>query len=107
MTPAAERTAGTVKRPIPEQIVAALNVLAERLARWCEEGRAGRLEQHEAALLERARQVLPMLLEAVVDVATSELAPRVRGARAGCPSCGRRVKPHQERPRQVLTRVER
>jgi hypothetical protein len=103
MTPAAERTAGTVKRPIPEQIVAALNVLAERLARWYEEGRDGRLEQHETAVLERVRQVLPMLLEAVVDVATSELAPRVRGARAGCPSCGRRVKPHQERPRQVLT----
>ncbi len=90
-------------RPIPEQIVAALNVLAESLARWCEEGRDGRLEQHETAVLERVRQVLPTLLEAVVEVATSELAPRVRGARAACPSCGRRVKPHQERPRQVMT----
>ena len=77
--------------------------LAESLARWCEEGRDGRLEEHETAVLERVRQALPMLLEAVVDVATSELAPRVRGARAGCPSCGRRVKLHQERPRQVLT----
>ena len=92
-----------MKRPIPEQIVAALNVLAESLASWCEEGRDGRLEQHETAVLERVRQVLPTLLEAVIEVATSELAPRVRGARAECPSCGRRVKPHQERPRQVLT----
>ncbi len=90
-------------RPIPEQIVAAVSVLAESLARWCEEGRDGRLEEHETAVLERVRAVLPQLLEAVVEVATSELAPRVRGASAACPSCGRRVKPHQERGRQVLT----
>lgn len=92
-----------MKRPIPEQIVAAVNVLAESLASWCEEGRDGRLEEHETAVLARVRQVLPTLLEAVVEVATSDLAPRVRGARAACPGCGRRVKPHPERPRQVLT----
>jgi predicted RNA-binding Zn-ribbon protein involved in translation (DUF1610 family) len=92
-----------MKRPIPEQIVAAVSELAESLASWCEEGRDGRLEQHETAVLERVRAVLPQLLEAVVEVATSELAPRVREARAACPSCGRRVKPHQERTRQVLT----
>ena len=90
-------------RPIPEQIVAAVSALAESLAQWCEEGRDGRLEQHETAVLERVRAVLPQLLEAVVEVATSELAPRVRGALAACPSGGRRVKPHQERARQVLT----
>ena len=90
-------------RPIPEQIVAAVTVLAESLARWCEEGRDGRLEQHEAAVLERVRAALPQMLEAVVEVATSELAPRVRGASAACPGCGRRMKPHQERARQVLT----
>src|SRR3954454_21937889 len=89
-------------RAIPEQIVAAVAELAESLATWCEEGRDGRLEQHEAAVLGRVRQVLPRLLGAVVEVATSELAPRVREARAACPSCGRRVKPHQERARQVL-----
>ena len=72
-------------RPIPEQIVAAVSALAESLATWCEEGRDGRLEQHEAAVLERVRQVLPRLLEAVVAVATSELAPRVRGQRSACP----------------------
>src|SRR3954462_11371217 len=103
MTPAAERTARAMKRPIPEQIVAALAVLAESLATWCEEGRDGRLEQHEAAVLERVRQGVPPLLEAVGEVATSGLAPRVRGRREACPGCGRRVAPHQERPRQVLT----
>ena len=92
-----------MKRPIPEQIVAALSELAESLGAWCEEGRDGRLEQHETAVLERVRAVLPQLLDAVVEVATSELAPRVRTARAACPSCGRREKPHQERPRHVLT----
>ena len=88
-------------RPIPEQIVTAVTALAEGLATWCEEGRDGRLEQHEAAVLERVRQVLP---EAVVEVATSELAPRVRQARSACPGCGRKAAPHQERPRRVLTR---
>ena len=90
-------------RAIPEQIVAAVTELAESLATWCEEGRDGRLEQHEAAVLERVRQVLPALLEAVVEAATSGLAPRVRGQRSACPRCGRKVRPHQERPRQVLT----
>lgn len=90
-------------RAIPEQIVAALSVLAESLATWCEEGRDGRLEQHEGAVLERVRQVLPQVLGAVVEVATSGLAPRVRGQRSACPQCGRKVRPHQERPRQVLT----
>jgi len=91
-------------RAIPEQIVAAVTQLAESLASWCEEGRDGRLEQHEAAVLERVRQVLPQVLEAVVEVATSGLAPRVRGSRSACPRCGRKVRPHQERSRQALPR---
>jgi hypothetical protein len=90
-------------RAIPEQIVAAVSEVAESLARWCEEGRDGRLEQHEAAVLERVRQVLPQLLGAVVEVATSGLGPRVRSGRSACPGCGRKVRPHQERSRQVLT----
>jgi hypothetical protein len=102
-TPAAERTGRAMKRPIPEQIVTAVTMLAESLAAWCEEGRDGRLEQHEAAVLERVRQVVPRLLEAVVEVATSELTPRLRRERSACPRCGRRARPHQERARQVLT----
>jgi hypothetical protein len=90
-------------RAIPEQIVAAVTALAESLATWCEDGRDGRLEQHETAVLERVRQALPVLLAAVVEVATSGLAPRVRSGRSACPECGRKVRPHQERSRQVLT----
>ena len=108
MPPVSSSTGGRedgprMTRAIPEQIVAAVTELAESLARWCEEGRDGRLEQHEAAVLERVRQVLPQLLGAVVEEATSGLAPRVRQARSACPSCGRKVPPHQARPRQVLT----
>jgi len=93
-----------MQRPVPEQIVAALDALAESLASWCRDGRDGTLERHEAAVLERVRAALPRLLEAVVEVATSELGPRVRRARAACPGCGRKAVPHQERPRQVTTR---
>jgi hypothetical protein len=48
--------------------------------------------------------VLPTLLEAVVEVATSGLAPRVRTGPSACPGCGRKVRPQQERRRQLLTR---
>jgi hypothetical protein len=61
-------------RAIPEQIVAAVTVLAESLASWCEAGRDGRLEQHEAAVLERVRQVLPTLVQAAIP-----WAGRIRG----------------------------
>jgi hypothetical protein len=54
-------------------------------------------------VLERVRAVLPRLLEAVVEEATSGLQPRVRDARAACPTCERKALPHQERTRQVLT----
>jgi hypothetical protein len=85
-------------RAIPEQIVAAVTELEESLASWCEAGRDGRLEQHEAAVMERVRPVLPTLLGAVVEAATSGLAPRVREQRSACPQCGRKT-----RPRQILT----
>jgi len=91
-------------RPIPAQIVAAAMALAESLAGWCEDGRAGRLEEHKEAVLERVRRVLPTLVRAVVEQATSGLAPRVRTGRSACPRCGRPARPQQERSRQILTR---
>lgn len=91
-------------RPIPEQIVAALDELAASLATWCRDGRDATLERHETAVLERVRRVLPVLVRAVVEVATSGLDPRLTRARAACPGCGRKARPHQLRPRQVLSR---
>jgi hypothetical protein len=92
-----------MSRTLPEQIVAAVTELAEELAAWVVEGRDRALAEHERAVLARVRRALPRLLEAVVGEATSELGPRVRAAARACPTCGRKVRAHQERARQVLT----
>ena len=91
-------------RTIPEEIVAATTVLAEELAAWCAQGRDRTLAEHETAVLARVRKVLGRLLGAVVTEATTDLDPRLRRARQACPSCRRKVKPHQGRARQVQTR---
>jgi hypothetical protein len=91
-------------RTIPDEIVACLEELASALADWCVEGRDHPLATHEAAVLARVRAALPRLLGAVVAVATSGLHPRLGRARAACPGCGRKAKPHQARARQVTTR---
>jgi hypothetical protein len=90
-------------RTLPEKIVAVLMTLAEELADWCAEGRDASLARHEARVLGLVWGVLPLLLRAVVEVATSELDPRLARARAACPGCGRKVEPHQTRARRVLT----
>ena len=90
-------------RTLPDEIVAVVSALAEDLADWCIAGRDKTLAAHEQAVLERVRQVLPRLLRAVVEAATSELDPRLARQRAACPTCRRKTKPHQARPRQVQT----
>jgi hypothetical protein len=90
-------------RTLPEQIVTVLMVLAEELAEWCVEGRDASLARHEARVLGLVWKVLPLLLRAVVEVATTELDPRLARARSACPGCGRKAEPHQTRSRQVLT----
>ena len=90
-------------RTLPEKIVAVVSALAEDLADWCVDGRDKSLAVHEQAVLERVRKVLPVLLGAVVEASTSGLDPRLARQRAACPTCRRKVKPHQARRRQVLT----
>jgi hypothetical protein len=90
-------------RTLPEQIGAVLLTLAEELADWCVEGRDASLAKHAARVLGLVWKVLPLLLRAVVEVATSELDPRLARARAACPDCKRKAEPHQVRRRQVLT----
>jgi hypothetical protein len=92
-----------MERPIPETMVTALNELAESLTTWCSDGRDGSLADHEAAVLERVLGIVPRLLQAVVEVATSGLDPRLARARSACPRCERKVSPHQVRRRQVTT----
>jgi hypothetical protein len=100
--PAAGRK-DAMARTLPEKIVAALDGLAEDLADWCVAGRDRTLAAHEEAVLGLVRRVLPVLLEAVVEAATTALDPRLRRARQACPGCGRKAKPHQARRRQVTT----
>jgi hypothetical protein len=91
-------------RTLPEKIVAVVEALAEDLADWCVAGRDRTLAEHEEAVLERVRQVLPQLLGAVVEQATSGLDPRLARAREGCPGCGQKVGPHgRPRRRQLAT----
>jgi hypothetical protein len=93
-----------MNRPIPEEIVAALNELGARLAAWCEEGRDQSLACHETSVLGLVRRVLPRLLEAVVGAATSGLVGRLREARQPCPGCGKKSPPWEPgRRRQVVT----
>ena len=90
-------------RTLPEKIVAVLMTLAEELADWCVDGRDASLAKHEARVLGLVWKVLPRLLRAVVEVATSELDPRLARARSACPGCRRKGEPHQVRERRVLT----
>jgi Uncharacterised protein family (UPF0236) len=93
-----------MSRTLPEKIVAVVEALAEDLADWCVAGRDRTLAEHEEAVLERVRQVLPLLLRAVVEQATSGLDVRLARARTACPGCGRKVEPHgQPRRRQLAT----
>lgn len=93
-----------MSRTLPEKIVTVVEALAEDLADWCVEGRDRTLAAHEEAVLERVRRVLPLLLRAVVEQATSGLDVRLARAREACPGCGRKVEPHgRPRRRQVVT----
>jgi Uncharacterised protein family (UPF0236) len=88
-----------MSRTLPEKIVAVVEALAEDLADWCIDGRDRTLAAHEEAVLERVRRVLPLLLRAVVEQATSGLDGRLAHAREACPGCGRKAEPHG-RPRR-------
>jgi hypothetical protein len=93
-----------MRRTLPEKIVAVVEALAEDLADWCVEGRDRTLAVHEEAVLERVRRVLPLLLRAVVEQATSGLDVRLAHAREACPGCGQKGEPHgRARRRQLMT----
>jgi hypothetical protein len=94
-----------MNRPLPPRIVAALDSLAADLADWCRQGRDHPLDDHETAVLERVRAVLPTLLAAVVETTTTDLDARLADAPAACPRCGATRRPHETaRGRQVQTR---
>lgn len=93
-----------MSRTLPEKSVVAVEALAEDLADWCVAGRDRTLAEHEEAVLERVRSVLPMLLRAVVEQATSGLDVRLAQAREPCPRCDQKVETHgRPRRRQLMT----
>jgi len=93
-----------MRRTLPEKIVAVVEALAEDRADWCVVGRDQTLAAHAEAVLERVRTVLPLLLRAVVEQATSGLDVRLAHARVACPGCGEKVEPPgRPRRRQVAT----
>jgi hypothetical protein len=93
-----------MSRTLPEKIVAVVEALAEELADWCVAGRDRPLVAHEEAVLARVRGVLPLLLQAVVEQATSGLDPRLTRAQEACLRCERKVAPHgKPRRRQLQT----
>src|SRR4051794_16404480 len=73
--PAVERK-DAMSRSLPRKIVTAVETLAEELAEWCVVGRDQSLGAHEEAVLDRVRKVMPLLLGAVVEQATSGLDVR-------------------------------
>jgi hypothetical protein len=89
-----------MSRTLPEKIVAVVEGLAGDLADWGVAGRDRTLAEHEAAVLERVRGVLPLLARAVVEQATSGLDVRLVRAREGCPGCGQQVEPQGRRRRR-------
>src|SRR5918997_4982316 len=103
VTAGGRRGRGATDRPIPDEIVACVQVLAASLGAWCEQGRDRTLEEHEEAVLARVRAALPGLLGGVVRAATSGLDPRLARARQACPARGRKAAPW-ERERAVDTR---
>jgi hypothetical protein len=79
-----------MNRRNPESIVAVTQELGSSLAQWCGEGRGQSLATHEAAVLERVREVLGRLPEAVLAETTPRLDRRARWGKAACPRCGER-----------------
>jgi hypothetical protein len=88
---------------LSERIVACLLGLAKRVEAWAEAHPDAPLAEQEWAVLGLVRASLPGLLEAVLLGCTPALSEPGLGARAACPGCGKRRRPHGRRARTVLT----
>jgi hypothetical protein len=88
---------------IPAGIVALGEELAAGLWAWAREHRGATLAEHEQGVLALFRRLMGPALGAAVAEATGADHPAARRLRAPCPGCGRRVRPHARRARQVLS----
>lgn len=88
---------------LPPTIVAQLETLGTALVRCAEDQHGATLAAQEAGVLAAVRAALPGLLAAVVQLATSELAPGVATVRRRCPGCDHLVRMQSRRPRTMGT----
>jgi hypothetical protein len=87
----------------PSAIVTQMLELAGTLERWADSHRTANLAEHEQGVLSMFRQVLGLVLGAVLERAQGLDQPTARRVRAACPGCGARRRAHQWRTRQPLS----
>ena len=88
---------------LPSPIVARLTHLASDLTTWAQEHRDAPLAEQEHGVLRLVQAALPDLLSAVLPLCTSALALPLVTLRQPCPACGKRQRPLEQRPRQMVT----
>src|SRR5439155_24080081 len=90
---------------LPDEIVQPLAELGRALIAHTRAHRDRSLAEHEDDVLGALRTAAPVLLEAVLQLATTGLASEARPMAARCPRCQQRRGVHSRRRRQVQTRL--
>jgi hypothetical protein len=90
---------------LPDEIVQPLAALGGALLEHARAHRDRSLAEHEDGVLAAIRTVAPVLLEAVLQLATTGLEANARPIAARCPRCQRRRGVQSRRTRQVQTRL--
>jgi hypothetical protein len=90
---------------LPDEIVQPLLRLGQVLQEHAWAHRDHSLADHEEGVLAALRTAAPVLLEVVLQLATSGLATNTRPIAACCPRCQRRRGVQSRRARQVQTRL--
>jgi sulfur relay (sulfurtransferase) complex TusBCD TusD component (DsrE family) len=90
---------------LPQEIVQPLVQLGRALVAHARAHRNTSLAEHEDGVLTAWRTVAPVLLEGVLQLATTGLEQTARPRASGCPSCAQRRGVQSQRKRQVQTRL--
>jgi len=90
---------------LPDEIVQPLVQLARTLVNSARAHRDHSLAEHEEDVLSAWRAVAPVVLKAVLQLATTGLEDNARPLAARCPGCDQRQGVQSQRKRQVQTRL--
>jgi hypothetical protein len=90
---------------LPQEIVQPLAQLGRALLRHAQAHRDTSLAEHEDGVLAAWRAVAPVLLEGVLQLATTGLEQTARPLGSRCPGCEQRRGVQSQRKRQVQTRL--